>query len=324
MSVTAAGAGASGKGKSCGIDENADSPASVSSGRSSSDAAASPERSTPSAKGDSKQQLYKKKQPLLLHRAKWQQQNRASLSRPAPGGLAAAAAAANARASVAAGGGVVSDRHGSQTGLTGAASGGEGEATAATADVATPDATVAVDVDRAAAAGARAMRGALEGLRSERDSLANACGRLEADREAASVQLREGGELVKRLTEARETLEADKRALAERCAALQGEVDAYTSRKEEEEEETAREDAESGLRARVVELEKNLERNEELVGCCCRCTHAETSTDHPFFFVSRQRIHPSLSTEESPLRFFSLFGDEVVRGLPPLLFYCCF
>lgn len=320
MSVTATGDGASAKGRSISNDENADSPASVSSGRSSSDAAASPERSTPSAKGD-KQQSYKKKQPLLLHRGKWQQQTRASLSRPAPGGLAAAAAAANARAS-AVGGGIVHDRRGSQAGLTGAADGGEGEATASTADAVTPEAAAAIGADRAAAAGARAMRGALEGLRSERDSLANACGRLEADREAASVQLREGGELVKRLTEARETLEADKRALAERCEALQGEVDAYARRKREE--ETAREAAESGLRARVVELEKNLEENAELVGCC-RCAHAETPTDIiSVLLYDNESI--TIRSREEPSAFFSCWWSfwrrGCVRSSVPLVF--CF
>ncbi|CAM9752588.1 unnamed protein product, partial [Scytosiphon promiscuus] len=61
-----------------------------------------------------------------------------------------------------------------------------------------------------------ARRSSIADLRAERDSLANACGRLEADREAASVQLREGGEVVRKLREAQQTLEAEAGALREK------------------------------------------------------------------------------------------------------------
>lgn len=230
------------------ISANADSPLSMSSGRSSD--SPSPERSTPAAKFGKHHQQYKKKQPLLLQR-------RSSLSgaRPAPRGLAAAAAAANARASLG--------------GAGTAAAGGDGDSAAADSDAV---AAAALGADRAA--GARAMRSALEGLRGERDSLANACGRLEADREAASVQLREGGEVVRKLTEAKETLEADKRALEEKCAALKEEVEAWgrgeraegggAGRTQEQSGQAASERA-SALQTRVAELEKERGETAELV-----------------------------------------------------------
>lgn len=98
---------------------------------------------------------------------------------------------------------------------------GAGDDLAASADAV---AAAALGTDRAA--GALAMRSALEGLRSERDALANACGRLEADREAAAVQLREGAERLKELRRARETLEREKGALRERCADLEESAEA--------------------------------------------------------------------------------------------------
>ena len=233
------------------ISANADSPLSMSSGRSSD--SPSPERSTPVAKFGKHHQQYKKKQPLLLQR-------RSSLSgaRPAPRGLAAAAAAANARASL---GGA-----GTVPGAAGAVGAGDPEGDA--------DAVAAAALGADRAAGARAMRSALEGLRGERDSLANACGRLEADREAASVQLREGGEVVRKLTEAKETLEADKRALEEKCAALKEEVEAWgrgeraegggAGRTQEQSGQAASERA-SALQTRVAELEKERGETAELV-----------------------------------------------------------
>ncbi|CAM9745274.1 unnamed protein product, partial [Laminaria digitata] len=182
---------------------------SVSSGRSSS-SSLSPERSPPhsSSAGGKKGKKLAKRQPLLLQRAQWQQQHQhqqhQQLQHQQQQGLAKAAAMAAARTA------------GFQS-RTAALAGGVGnDDLAASADAV---AAAALGADRAA--GALAMRTALEGLRSERDALANACGRLEADREAAAVQLREGAERLKELRRARETLEMEKGVLRERCAGLE-------------------------------------------------------------------------------------------------------
>ena len=259
----AAGAAAAAAAGMGGIDE-AGSPLSFSSGRSSD--SPSPERSTPSAARFAKQhpqQQYKKKQPLLLHRAKWQQQAQRAGARPAPSRLAAAAAAA--RASVGGAAGAAATGPAASPGEDGE-DGDAAAAAAAATDSPTADAVAAAALGADRAAGARAMRGALEELRGERDSLANACGRLEADREAASVQLREGGELVRKLTEARETLEADKSALEERCAALRAEVEACGKGECAAAKEAGGEGgARDVLRARFAELEKERDETAELV-----------------------------------------------------------
>lgn len=250
---------------------NNDSPVSASSGRSSSNSP-SPERSTPVAKGgkenrqqeeeehsqlprqpQQRQKLHKK-QPLVLQRAQWQHhQQQQRVVRPAPRGLAAAAATAAAR---------TAGRH-SLAALPSAAA-AAGAAGDAISPVRTPEAdddavaAAALGADRAA--GARAMRGALEGLRTERDSLANMCGRLEADREAAMVQLREGADRVKELMSARETLEREKAVLEERCAGF-----------EKEEEEAREKGKANALEVRVSVLEKERDETANLVRACEGC-----------------------------------------------------
>lgn len=245
----------------------------VDSEGSSSDSPSS-EASAPSDKtgGDElpqnqNQKHFKKKKPLLLQRSRWQQQQqqqgrRGSESRPVPSGLASAAAAAAARTA-----GVGGSNRRQSMGVGAASDSGDESETAGAV------AAAAVGADRA---GARAMRVALEELRAERDSLANACGRLEADREAASVQLREGGEVVKKLRQAQEVLEADKGALQEKLTALEegaeklveDRVGGVVQEKAEAEERAVE------LRNRVAELEKEREETAELVGG----TQAETKS----------------------------------------------
>lgn len=69
-------------------------------------------------------------------------------------------------------------------------------------------------------------RGVLESLRRERDSLANTCGRLEAEREVLSIRLRESAEHVMKLEQTSDTLEKEKSCLMERCVVLEKEVEA--------------------------------------------------------------------------------------------------
>lgn len=211
------------------INDRADSPTSKSSGRSAS-SSPSPERSTPAAdrvserQRQQRQSMSDRKQPLLLHRPRRQsyQGRRQSVARPAPAGLAAAAATAAARAAEQQGSAAVT------AAVTMAAKSGRASSAAenASPEAADADAVAAAMLGPDRAAGARAMRSALEDLRGERDSLANACGRLEVEREAASVKLREGAELARQLEKARKTLEAEKDLVEERCNTMEKEMEA--------------------------------------------------------------------------------------------------
>lgn len=151
------------------------------------------------------------KQPLTLQRAHFRQQQRLRV-RPVPRGLAIAAATAAARAA-------------ERDGPAAVASGGAGSGCNDSATTTTPllragaVAAAALGADRAA--GASAMRGALDGLRGERDSLADACQRIEAEREAAVAQLKEGAERVRQLERAKEELERERGVLSARCAELE-------------------------------------------------------------------------------------------------------
>lgn len=69
-------------------------------------------------------------------------------------------------------------------------------------------------------------RGVLESLRRERDSLANTCGRLDAEREVLSIRLRESAENVMKLDKTSDALEKEKSCLMKRCVVLEKEIKA--------------------------------------------------------------------------------------------------
>lgn len=206
------------------------------------------------------QQQRPRHQPLLLPRGHFrhQQHQRQRGARPAPIGLAAAAATAAARAA---------ERHGpvSSPALT-ISGGGDAGATAIASDAGpaqTADsvATAALDAERVA--GARAMRGALDGLRSERDSLAEACKRLERERETASAELREGAARARELEQARGLLEREKAVLLGTCAELEADLEACERGEcgaAVEAEDRARE-----LEMRTVRLEDDRKETSRLV-----------------------------------------------------------
>lgn len=202
------------------------------------------------------QKVHHKKQPLLLQRPfsssqqQWQTNKnyQQRVVRPAPRGLAAAAATAAARAA-------------ERQGLP-AATAAESLAGAGGGDIVAGSSVVGAD----RAAGARAMRGALEGLRGERDSLANACGKLEVEREAAAVRLREGAERARELEMAKRTLEQEKVELARRCRELEKDVGACG--RGVCEGAGAAEKRSSELKAAVSKLEKERDENVSLVRAC--------------------------------------------------------
>lgn len=72
----------------------------------------------------------------------------------------------------------------------------------------------------------RFLRGVLESLRCERDSLANTCGRLEAERKVLSIRLRESAGRVMKLEQASDALEKEKSCLIKRCVVLEKEMEA--------------------------------------------------------------------------------------------------
>lgn len=199
-----------------------------------------------------------KKQPLLLPRGHFRQQHqRQQRVRPVPHGLATAAATAAARAV---------QRNGTMATAAGAGDAGdtapESHGSASKADAI---AAAALGSDRAI--GASALHDALQGLRAERDSLASACKRLEAEREAAARQLSDGTKRAMELQLSREALETERDVLSARCAELKAQQDACTKG------ECARVIAAEGraaaaLEARSVEVNEARKGSAQLVSVC--------------------------------------------------------
>lgn len=196
-----------------------------------------------------------KKQPLLLPRGHFRQQHqRQQRIRPVPHGLATAAATAAARAA---------QRDGTTVTAAGASDAGDAapephrSASKAGAIAAAP-----LGSDRAV--GASALHDALQGLRVERDSLASACKRLEAEREAAARQLSDGTKRAMELHLSRETLETERDVLAARCAELEAQQEACAER-ECAREIAAEEHAAAALEARSVEVNEARKESAKLV-----------------------------------------------------------
>lgn len=198
--------------------------------------------------------LSQQKQPLLLPRGHFRQQQQQRV-RPVPHGLAAAAATAAARAA---------QRRGTTT----------PPPTAAAADsdsamhMSKANAVAAAALGAERAAGARAMHGALDRLRAERESLADACKRLEAEREVAASDLRKGAERARELQQAREALSREKEVLSARCAELEAEKEGCVKGKCSG-VAVAEGRSAAVLQARAVELEEVRKETAQLV--CIGC-----------------------------------------------------